>query len=93
MEVENATSAIAFFTKQSISHTLFHDVIHFVTVCIWSSKKQRGVTTLTTEAEYVALSEAAKMIVWTTRWLEELMPEHVMMLSLHSLLTIRLSLL
>lgn len=52
--------------------TYGHVLMSGQAACIWSSKKQRGVATSTTEAEYVALTEAAKTIVWTTRWLQEL---------------------
>lgn len=40
--------------------------------CIWYSRKQRGVVTSTTEAEYVSLAEGGKTIVWATRWLQGL---------------------
>ena len=40
--------------------------------CIWYSRKQRSVATSTTKAEYVALSEAGKQVVWATRWLQGL---------------------
>lgn len=40
-------------------------------VC-WQSKQQKSVSTSTTEAEYMALCEAAKQAVWVTRLLEEL---------------------
>ena len=35
--------------------------------CIWYSHKQRDVTTSTTEAEYVSLTEAGKTIVWASK--------------------------
>jgi hypothetical protein len=38
----------------------------------WTSKKQRSVSTLTTEAEYVALCQAGKQAVWTRGLLREL---------------------
>ena len=40
--------------------------------CIWYSHKQRDVTTSTTEAEYVSLTEAGKTIVWATKWMKGL---------------------
>ncbi|KAI0999619.1 Retrovirus-related Pol polyprotein from transposon TNT 1-94 [Podosphaera aphanis] len=40
-------------------------------VC-WQSKQQKSVSTSTAEAEYVALSEAAKQAVWVNRLLGEL---------------------
>lgn len=39
---------------------------------IWSSKKQRSVATSTMEAEYCSMCQAAKSIVWATRWMNEL---------------------
>lgn len=39
-------------------------------VC-WQSRKQKSVSTSTTEAEYVALSETCKQAVWTSRLLNE----------------------
>lgn len=39
---------------------------------IWSSKKQSIVATSTTDAEYVAMCEATKEVVWTRRLLNEL---------------------
>lgn len=39
---------------------------------IWSSRKQSIVATSTTDAEYVAICEAAKEVVWTRRLLNEL---------------------
>lgn len=39
---------------------------------LWSSKKQRCTVTSTTEAEYIAMCQAGKDIVWVTRWMEEL---------------------
>jgi hypothetical protein len=38
----------------------------------WSSKKQELVTLSTTEAEYVALTHAAKEALWLRQFLEEL---------------------
>lgn len=35
--------------------------------CIWSSTKQRTTSTSTTEAEYVALCQAGKQLVWAKR--------------------------
>ena len=40
--------------------------------CIWYSHKQRDVTTSTTEAEYVSLTEAGKTVVWATKWMKGL---------------------
>ena len=59
--------------KEDRKSTHSHVLLHGSAACIWSSKKQRGVATSTTEAEYVALTATAKTIVWTTRWLEELL--------------------
>jgi len=39
---------------------------------IWLSRKQNIIATSTTEAEYVALCEAAKEVVWTRRLLNDL---------------------
>ena len=38
----------------------------------WQSKQQKSVSTSTAEAEYIALSEAAKQAVWVIRLLREL---------------------
>lgn len=59
--------------KNDRKSTYGHTLLHSNAACIWYSKKQRSVATSTTEAEYVALAEASKTIVWTTRWLEELL--------------------
>ncbi len=40
-------------------------------VVSWSSKKQRTVSTLTTEAEYIALGHVAKETVWIRRFINE----------------------
>ena len=40
--------------------------------CIWYSHKQRDVTTSTTEAEYISLTEAGKTVVWATKWMKGL---------------------
>ena len=45
--------------KSTYSHTLLRGQA----ACIWTSKKQRGVATSTTKAEYIALTEAAKTVV------------------------------
>ena len=39
---------------------------------VWGSKKQETVALSTTEAEYVAASEAAKNVIWLTRLFAEL---------------------
>lgn len=41
-------------------------------VVCWSSKKQRTVSTSTTEAEYIAIGHAARQAVWLRRFLAEL---------------------
>lgn len=38
----------------------------------WSSKKQRTVSTSTTEAEYITLSHVAKEAVWIRRFINEI---------------------
>ncbi|KAI1004976.1 hypothetical protein K3495_g3239 [Podosphaera aphanis] len=38
----------------------------------WQSKRQKSVATSSAEAEYVALSEASKLVVWVKRFLVEL---------------------
>ena len=58
--------------KKDRKSTYGHVVLRGGGACIWTSKKQRGVVTSTTEAEYVGLTEAAKTVVWLTRWLNEL---------------------
>lgn len=40
----------------------------------WISKKQRCVTLLTTESEYIAGSEAVKELIWLKRLFRELLP-------------------
>lgn len=40
-------------------------------VC-WQSKRQKSIATSTMEAEYIALFEAAKQVIWVTRLLREL---------------------
>lgn len=58
----------------------------------WSARKQRIVTTSTTEAELVALSEAAKHLLWTKRLLRsiEFDPENDLILSCDNKQTIDL---
>ena len=41
-------------------------------VVSWSSKKQRIVSTSTTEAEYIALGHAAREAVWIRRFINEM---------------------
>ena len=43
----------------------------------WASKKQRTTASSTTEAEYIALCQASKNIIWATRWIKELNFGHV----------------
>jgi hypothetical protein len=38
----------------------------------WSSKKQHTVALSTTEAEYIALTEGAKKLIWLRRFIQEL---------------------
>ena len=40
-------------------------------VC-WQSKRQKSIATSTMEAEYIALFEASKQVIWVTRLLREL---------------------
>jgi hypothetical protein len=47
------------------------DIIH------WSSRRQKIVTTSTTEAEYIALGEAVKEIQWCRNWLSEVIGEEM----------------
>lgn len=41
-------------------------------VVSWSSKKQRTVSTSTTEAEYIALGHASREAVWIRRFINEM---------------------
>lgn len=41
-------------------------------LCVWSSKKQGSVSLSSTEAEYVALSEACTEVIWIKRILQEM---------------------
>lgn len=41
---------------------------------VWASRRQDCVSLSTTEAEYIASSEAAKDIVWLTRLFNEISP-------------------
>jgi len=45
------------------------DIVH------WSSRRQKLVTTSSTEAEYIALGEAVKEIQWCRNWLSEVLGE------------------
>lgn len=40
--------------------------------CIWTSTKQRTISSSTTEAEYIAQCQALKQLVWAGRWLQQL---------------------
>ena len=53
--------------KTDRKSTYGHVVLRGGGACIWTSKKQRRVTTSTTEAEYIGLTEAAKTVIWLTR--------------------------
>lgn len=44
-------------------------------ITTWCSKRQRTVSTSTSEAEYVAMSHGAREGVWIRRFLNELLPE------------------
>lgn len=55
----------------------------FLAVVSWSSKKQRTVSTSTTEAEYIALGYAAKEAVWIRRFINKMGLEMVESLTLH----------
>ena len=48
----------------------------------WASKKQRTIATFITEAEYVAMCQASKNVVWATRWINELKFGHICNLSI-----------
>lgn len=54
--------------KSTFGHTL---LIGNASV-IWTSKKQRTIAISTIEAEYVAMCQASKNIVWATQWINEL---------------------
>ena len=40
--------------------------------CIWTSTKQRTISTSTTEAEYIAQCQASKQLIWASWWLQQL---------------------
>lgn len=40
--------------------------------CIWTSTKQRTISTSTAEAEYVAQCQASKQLIWAGRLLQQL---------------------
>lgn len=44
-------------------------------IATWCSKRQRTVSTSTSEAEYVAISQGAREGVWIYQFLNELLPE------------------
>lgn len=44
-------------------------------VTTWRSKRQRTVSTSTSEAEYVAMSQGAKEGIWIQRFINELLPD------------------
>ncbi|CDM26475.1 Probable transposable element [Penicillium roqueforti FM164] len=73
-------------SSQGFIFTLFSGPID------WSARKQRIVTTSTTEAELVALSEAAKYLLWMKRLLHsiEFDTEHDLILSYDNKQTIDL---
>ena len=61
------------YRKSTYGHTL---LIGNASVT-WASKKQRTIATSTTEAEYVAMCQASKNVVWATRWINELEFGHI----------------
>ena len=50
----------------------------------WSSKKQRTVVLSMTEAEYIALTEGTKQLVWLRRFLTDLGFDQSQPTSIHS---------
>ena len=50
----------------------------------WSSKKQQTITLSTMEAEYMALTEGAKQLIWLRRFIWELSIDQSQPMSLHS---------
>lgn len=52
-------------------------------VVSWCSKKQRTVSTLTTEAEYIALGHAVREVVWIRQFINEMRLEVVESITLH----------
>lgn len=54
--------------KSTYGHTMLLENV----AVIWASKKQHSVVTSTMEAEYSAICQASKDIVWVTRWMTEL---------------------
>ena len=50
----------------------------------WSSKKQRTVMLSTTEAEYIALTEGTKQLIWLRRFLTDLNLNQSQLTSIHS---------
>lgn len=65
----DADFATDYITRRSRSGYLI-----FVNQCaiIWSSKRQRSVSTSTVEAEYMAASDAAQDLIWVSQLLKEL---------------------
>ena len=59
--------------KSTFGHTL---LIGNASVT-WASKKQRTIASSTTEAEYIAMCQASKNLVWATRWIKELKFDHI----------------
>lgn len=66
--------------KSVIGHCSFLNGV----VVSWWSKKQRTLSTSTTEAEYIALGHVAKEAVWIRRFINEMRLEFVESITLHS---------
>jgi hypothetical protein len=58
-------------TRRSVSGIVFK---YSGGAIVWASRRQQSVSLSTTEAEYVAASEAAKDVVWLTRLFNEIAP-------------------
>ena len=50
----------------------------------WSSKKQQTIVLSTTEAEYMALTQGAKQLIWLQRFIRELSIDQSQLMSLRS---------
>ena len=73
------------FAGDPEDHKLVMDYYFFLNGVIvsWSSKKQRTVSTSTTEAEYIALDHGAKEAVWIRRFISKIELEIIKNITLH----------